>query len=712
MDVTSPKALTRPIPAKLPFFFKDVPWLGGKHDGHPLVPVQEYLKIRHQSAEAKALLADLADLQCVCTFGLLESLLAQKVPEKYLLSDNGDGDVVMSDKKMGTLLLLWLIRVQKLKKRDLNQCLQWAGRVESALQWTRHLLLKVLERVATASLQSISYQLLAPIFINMASIVEIGETFKGAFYTSTGVQEVISRSFSFADSCFPIIRYQLREEGWCLLAYERFFIGSMLLQQFASTRKPPAAHGDQCTREACARNTIDISTYSRKHTPETCSCPHIRPRESAVYELLRAGAVPVVQLLPDGTIRVSSSSDTPYVAISHVWVDGLGSTTEEGLPRCQIERIAGMVKGVLPGGAFWMDSLCIPTERSLRKCAIKQMAATYANADVVLVLDSGIRSCSLSSPLEDVVLHIITSGWMQRLWTLQEGLLARKLIFELSDGFVSLDDLFLKSERDYYCNPLILQLLKVLDSFRRLGEVRSQYQPSIPGARLDFAEVVRALVGRWTSRLEDETLAICGLLNVDPSTVLDVEPAERMKTFLLQVQRLPDAVIFMDCPKMDEPGFRWASKSLMRAEAHLRNNHNALCTPEGLYAEYHCACFAPVTIPAGEVVSLFISFDGQEKITIGSDAHGVGGRDHSFVCNTVLFIDAPSRGEATILAAIGLMDGDMATPQEIRDARCFEYMERTSFIYRREAEVKKLMTEKLGSICVEAKLEKRRVRVT
>ncbi len=30
---------------------------------------------------------------------------------------------------------------------------------------------------------------------------------------------------------------------------------------------------------------------------------------------------------------------------------------------------------------------------------------------------------------------------MQRLWTLQEGLLARKLIFEFADGFVTLDEL-------------------------------------------------------------------------------------------------------------------------------------------------------------------------------------------------------------------------------------------------------------------------------
>ncbi|KAK0185019.1 hypothetical protein F5146DRAFT_1144697 [Armillaria mellea] len=535
MDATHPSAPTRPVPVKCPFFFKDVPWLGGKHNGHPLVPIQEYLKIRSQLTEAKALLANLTHLQCICTFGLLKSLLNQKVPEKYLLSDNSKGDIVMTDKKMGTLLLLWLVHVQKLKRRNLNQCLQWASHVELALQWTRHLLLKVLERVATASLHSINYQLLTPIFINMASVIEIRETFKGAFYTSTSVQEVISCSFSFTDRCFPIIRCQLREKGWCLLAYERFFTGSMLLQEFASTCRPPVAHGDQCTREACTRNTIDIPTYSRKHTVETCSCPHIRPRESAVYELLQAGAVPVVQLLPDGALCISSSSDSLYVAISHVWVDGLGSTTEEGLPRCQIEWIASMIKVVLPGVAFWMDGLCILKEKSLRSFTIKQMTGIYVNADVVLVLDSGIRSCSLSSPLEDVVLHITTSGWMQRLWTLKEGLLAHKLIFKLSNGFVSLDDLFLKSERDYYCNPLMLQLLKVLDSFRRLGKVHPQYQPLIPGARLDFAEVVRALVRRWTSRLEDETFTICGLLNVDPSTVLDVEPAEQMKTFLLQV---------------------------------------------------------------------------------------------------------------------------------------------------------------------------------
>ncbi len=85
------------------------------------------------------------------------------------------------------------------------------------------------------------------------------------------------------------------------------------------------------------------------------------------------------------------------------------------------------------------------------------MAETYRNADAVLVIDSGIRSCSLSAPLEERLLHIISSGWMQRLWTLQEGLLARKLIFEFADGFATLDELIPTQEEDLL-DALLTQL--------------------------------------------------------------------------------------------------------------------------------------------------------------------------------------------------------------------------------------------------------------
>ena len=140
-------------------------------------------------------------------------------------------------------------------------------------------------------------------------------------------------------------------------------------------------------------------------------------------------------------ISVCDSLNTPYVAISHVWADGLRSTTEEGLPECKIKQLATMTSQLVPGGAFWIDTLCIRKNQDVRNRAEGMMAETYKGATAVLVLNSSIREISSSAPREEKASYVLGSAWMQRLWTLQEGLLVLKLIFEFSDGLVAVDEL-------------------------------------------------------------------------------------------------------------------------------------------------------------------------------------------------------------------------------------------------------------------------------
>ena len=50
-----------------------------------------------------------------------------------------------------------------------------------------------------------------------------------------------------------------------------------------------------------------------------------------------------------GGLTIQSEDEGPYVAISHVWADGLGSNTERGSPTCQIKRMHKYVCKLLPG---------------------------------------------------------------------------------------------------------------------------------------------------------------------------------------------------------------------------------------------------------------------------------------------------------------------------------------------------------------------------
>jgi hypothetical protein len=123
-----------------------------------------------------------------------------------------------------------------------------------------------------------------------------------------------------------------------------------------------------------------------------------------------------------------ASARDQYVAISHVWADGLGNPKSNALPECQLRRLAkylaelpnpssrnaddgsrslysfgplsvridiGKLKVVYrpsnPCMLFWMDTLCIPVARDendtevweLKRQAIDQMASIYSGASHV-----------------------------------------------------------------------------------------------------------------------------------------------------------------------------------------------------------------------------------------------------------------------------------------------------------------------------------------
>src|SRR5208282_6397398 len=91
---------------------------------------------------------------------------------------------------------------------------------------------------------------------------------------------------------------------------------------------------------------------------------------------------------------------------------------------------------------FWIDSLCVPFNSALRRTAIGLMARTYSSASVVLVFDEGIEQIMSSDPIHEKMFVIFISTWVQRLWPLQEVMLADELVFRLADGLLDHRELF------------------------------------------------------------------------------------------------------------------------------------------------------------------------------------------------------------------------------------------------------------------------------
>jgi hypothetical protein len=202
----------------------------------------------------------------------------------------------------------------------------------------------------------------------------------------------------------------------------------------------------------CMVDTIDETTYITKHTVEDCKCEHAGMEVGQdILKILENGAIPVLSInsseSQQGTVKVDSSTTVAgYVAISHVWSDGLGNPHCNTLPLCQLLRIQESVNSLLPGSGqhiyFWIDTLCVPLIRTFRNMAIQRMADVYRNASRVLVLDSSLLASTLNRASgTEILARIKCSTWSRRLWTFQEGILARghRLVFQFGDGQFRVD---------------------------------------------------------------------------------------------------------------------------------------------------------------------------------------------------------------------------------------------------------------------------------
>lgn len=91
--------------------------------------------------------------------------------------------------------------------------------------------------------------------------------------------------------------------------------------------------------------------------------------QNDVSMMLNSGHIPLISSINDddnsGKIKlVAADLDSPYVAISHVWSDGLGNLTKNALPKCQLLRLSSLVQNLPQRSSridrFWLDTICVP----------------------------------------------------------------------------------------------------------------------------------------------------------------------------------------------------------------------------------------------------------------------------------------------------------------------------------------------------------------
>lgn len=287
---------------------------------------------------------------------------------------------------------------------------------------------------------------------------------------------------------------------------------------------------------------------------------------------------------------VASTDSTSYVALSHVWAEGLGNPTATALPRCQLSRLKTLIDNLdfeyldmsyhpedAPEMLLWRDTLCCPVEsKEAHTMALRQMYRTYDEASVVLVLDRSLISHRVGGmTYDEACVRIATSRWMTRLWTLQEGALParkNKLWFQFTKTALPVqklyDHLVEIQKPDIRRRGVANSVVGRFYTFTTLFDFRNNEKQ---GAQM--RDIMNGLVYRAVTVPSDEPLIIATLLALDLSPILASGPAERMNILWRIIGISPSGIdkhiLFHMGPKIHERGLRWAPRSLLSVDKYF-----------------------------------------------------------------------------------------------------------------------------------------------
>ncbi|KAI1749454.1 hypothetical protein F4782DRAFT_303906 [Xylaria castorea] len=605
-------------------------------------------------------------LQTWTYFGLLSTILGRRVSiaqfTKVSESDKGSGGLnevstlELTTKDLTPLVHEWVEREARLPRskrlvdeEHMRLCMEKVWHIYDALGMDRS------EHNALDSCFCLSVQVLCELLI---------ATHKYAFHPPDlellRFQDIkiLLRSISYAADQ---LHSEMHASGWCPAEIDsiRKLSPSELCMAYCLDRPGPDKNHSECSSKKCLAYQISEDEYQTRHATTGCDCEYVHCSQAVVAEILLgdSGSIPLISHAepirgPEGKLWVTllpskariknrswkqQQQHARFVAISHVWSDGLGNNRDNAIPLCQFRRLSALVTGLcsfdgrtesLP---FWFDTLCFPLyPPEAGDTALIRMRESYEDADQVLVLDGYLLSADSEFMSDnELLVRIFLSPWNRRLWTLQEGVLPRRLIFRFANQYVPsryFIEKFFKQivplqqgrhmTRSELANePLPNMSYNALLSLRDRRELDAMFSPaiiketlrlfpyhatrllsldlqhywrlalfilqfiwvSLSGAytRMGTAPMVldqakSALTYRTTSVKADEPLCLGNLLGVEPAAIVRAHGHEaRMEIiwdFLFSQGNGHAMLLFAKGPRLRTPGYRWAPVSLMDSQ--------------------------------------------------------------------------------------------------------------------------------------------------
>ncbi|KAK5948668.1 hypothetical protein OHC33_010271 [Knufia fluminis] len=367
-----------------------------------------------------------------------------------------------------------------------------------------------------------------------------------------------------------------------------------------------------CTEKRCQWKTVSQSTYVTAHlnhgtrqdwqnrSKRNCGgCMEVTVDAGELDGILRSEGLPLLSVRSTqstgGQLQLTTyhkHNRPKYVAFSHVWSDSLGNLTGNSLPLCQIERLERLVlrvntirqrQGLEPLYEYWLDTLCVPPDAAekpdVQTLAIHKMRETYADAEVVVVLDKWLVESSVKSMTRiEKLARVVCSPWMRRLWTLQEGLLARPhgLGFVSGNSIFNADGavhLFAHENHPRGLVPIVEQALLRYGELRHASWARlldSQHMEpnntvwNPERLYILFKIIIASLKFRSTSVATDEALYLSVLLNLDAKEISATSPHLRMLKIWSSLPTVPMSILVWTLRRFSGiPGLRWAPSTFL-----------------------------------------------------------------------------------------------------------------------------------------------------
>ncbi len=567
-----------------------VPWVCTKsYDGGPFLsyPIREDRPeiIPDAASAGKQLLSEYENLhptpnkefEAFCQtwlfFGLINELLGNNCKSADFVRPDKDGDgEIISTSRLPGLVEQWMTSIENgsttMTYEHVAKCLRLTHATLMAARPDFNLSVKF-------------------------CIASVGELFEQAANKAYGIGNLVLENKCPASwrALFeeaPFIE-RLGRSGWCPSQIKLAMgpVSSLQSLYFYTSMQDSASAGrhEFCDNLKCVAYQTNLKNYVAQHVTTQCRCKELCVDTSSLNAVLRTGALPLLRIreaetLDELTVEITTSQqDSSYLALSHIWADGLGNIKVNALPRCQLlqlRRLTQSLRAKLNSEKpqnellFWCDTMCCPAVPGEGKNQVlAQMKNIYEQAMGVLVLDSSLRLYrSEAMGPEETCARIISSGWMRRLWTLQEGALSARngrLWFQFRDQAINLKPLWQQIiqiyNNDWSRRGLatdILVRMRVLQIFFRRDV----------GA--DLAMVDEAFQHRSVSVSSDEPLLIGTLLGLDVAGILsgsDETRIHRMWSLMpTAVHGIPKCILFRLGPRLNKEGYRWAPSTMLYHE--------------------------------------------------------------------------------------------------------------------------------------------------